>query len=772
MALAAGSRLGPYEIVDRLGSGGMGVVYRARDPRLGRDVALKVLPDDVASDPERLRRFETEARAAGALAHPNVVVVHDIGEAGGTPFVVSELLEGETLRERLRRGALAPGEAVAIALGVAQGLEAAHERGIVHRDLKPENLFLTRDGRVKILDFGLAKLRAPGAPADSQAETWSRETRAGTILGTPGYLAPEQARGQDADARADLFALGAVLYEMLSGRRAFAGASVADTLAAILREDPPALEAEGRLPAGLERVVRRCLEKSPAARFASARDLAFALEAATAPSAPAAAAPPRARAVAVLPFTDLARSPENAHIGIGLADATISELALVRALVVRPTSAILRFQDRPAEPQQAARELGVEAVVEGSFQRAGERLRVTVQLVSADGRSLWASKLDASLTDVFRMQDEVSRRIAEALNVELGAGAEPRPAALPRGAAASPAWEHYLRGRLSLFRGRLAGVNAAIDAFEQAGTLDPGFAPAWAGLADAYARMGFEHAPEGDWHERARAMSDRALALDPALAEGRYLRGRLAWSPRGGFDHATALSEAGAALARSPALTAARYLLGLVLFHVGLLAEAEAEFGVALAADPEDPYAQMHVVSCRLHRGRFTETVALAEAGLLSYPDIWSRCNLALGLLREGRLEEAERAIERLARESPSYPQSHSLEAVVRAIGGDAARARQAIERTAKAPRGFGHYHHAQYDVACALAALGDSDAAMDWLCQAAGNGYPCPTFFALDPLLEPLRHRDDFARLLRELESGRDRYLRIYSELPARARP
>jgi TolB-like protein len=762
MALAAGSRLGPYEIVGLLGSGGMGIVYRARDPRLDRDVAVKVLPDDVAADPDRLRRFEREARAAGALNHPSVVAVYDVGSADGVPFVVTELLEGETLRDRLRSGAFPPRKAVELAAQIAHGLAACHERGIVHRDLKPENLFLTADGRVKVLDFGLAKLRAPGVGSGSGNDTPSRPTMPGAIVGTVGYLSPEQARGQDADARSDIFALGAVLYEMLAGSPAFSRPSVAEALSAVLRDDPPALGA----PAALERIVSRCLEKDPAGRFASARDLAFALETASLEPATPRLVPAReTRAVAVLPFKDLARGQDSAHIGIGLADATITELALVRALVVRPTAAILRYQDDPVDPQRAARELAVDAVVDGSFQRAGEKLRVTVQLVSADGRSLWASKIDASLADVFAMQDEVSRRIAEAMHVELPSADGRSLAQSARKAPQGLAYELYLRGRFSLFQGRLASVNAAIDAFEQARDADPAFAPAWAGLADAYHRMAFEHAPEGDWYERAQAMCTRALELDPALPEGRYIRGRIAWSPRAGFDHATAMREAGAALASNPALAAARYLLALVLFHVGLVDESEAEWKRALASDPEDTYAHMHLASCRLHQGRFAEALALAEGCLRKLPDRWSWTNLALSQLRLGRLDDAARSIERIARESPDFPQVHSLGAVRAALQGDDARALRGVERTRQMPQDFGHYHHAQYDVACALAALGDLEAAVTWLRDAARNGYPCPTFFAVDPLLDPLRERSDLKRLMQELEEGRERYRRLYVE-------
>jgi len=299
--LAAGSRLGPYEIVAPLGAGGMGEVYRARDPRLGREVAVKVLPAAVSADPDRLRRFEQEARAASALNHPNILTVFDTGAQNGVAYLVTELLAGETLRERLAGGALPARKAVEIAVQIARGLAAAHEHRIVHRDLKPENLFLTRDGRVKILDFGLAKLMAQGAGSPSElaaAPTLLSGTEPGVVMGTAGYMSPEQVQGLPADHRADLFALGAVLYEMLSGRRAFQRGSAVETMAAVLREEPPGLAESGKaVPPGLERVVRHCLEKDPHHRFQAASDLAFGLESLSSFSGAGAAAGPPVHAL-------------------------------------------------------------------------------------------------------------------------------------------------------------------------------------------------------------------------------------------------------------------------------------------------------------------------------------------------------------------------------------------------------------------------------------------------------------------------------------------
>ncbi len=285
MPLSPGQRLGPYEILSPLGAGGMGEVYKARDTRLGRDVAVKVLPAEFAQDPERLRRFEKEARATAALDHPNILAIHDIGTHEGTPYIVEQLLEGESLRQRLQGGPLPPAKVVEFGNHIASGLAAAHEKGIVHRDLKPENLFITKDGRIKILDFGLARLRPEheAGPLQSQAATADNPTREGRVLGTPGYMAPEQVRGQVADARSDLFAFGVVLYEMLAGKKAFEGATHTDIAAAILAKDPNPLPPV--TPAALDRIVRRCLEKRPDDRFGSARDLAFALEALSGPGA-------------------------------------------------------------------------------------------------------------------------------------------------------------------------------------------------------------------------------------------------------------------------------------------------------------------------------------------------------------------------------------------------------------------------------------------------------------------------------------------------------
>ena len=378
MTVAPGSRIGPYEIVAPLGAGGMGEVYRARDERIGRDVAIKVLPAEFASDPDRLRRFEQEARAAGQLNHPNILAVYDVGSHEGSPYLVSELLEGQSLRERLEGGPLAPRKVIELAVQVCSGLAAAHERGIVHRDLKPENLFITGDGHVKILDFGVAKLIHPEAKADPYAKTTASgpTTEAGTVLGTAAYMSPEQVRGQAVDHRSDIFSLGVVLYEMLSGTKAFHRDSAVETMNAVLKEEPAELTTlDPKVPASLARVVQHCLEKQPADRFQSTRDLAFALQALSTTSG-------EARADART-GQFLTRSRVRERLAWGAA----------AAIAVAAIGALLAFRHMGQRPQAALIRFSVQAPAEGTLMND-----VAASAISPDGRRLVFTVIDAAGT--------------------------------------------------------------------------------------------------------------------------------------------------------------------------------------------------------------------------------------------------------------------------------------------------------------------------------------------------------------------------------------
>jgi TolB-like protein len=771
VTLSAGTKLGPYEILSPLGAGGMGEVYKATDTRLGRDVAIKTLPDRFSRDTAALARFEREVRALAALSHVNILVIHDVGNDGGVAYAVTELLDGETLRQRLAVGALPVRRAVDLAVQISEGLAAAHAKGVVHRDLKPENVFVGLDGRAKILDFGLARELAPLEGANTESRTAEMVTEPGTTLGTVGYMAPEQVRGQPADGRSDIFALGCVLYEMLAGQRAFTGASAVETLNAVLNDDPPELEtANPSVPQPLARLVRRCLEKRPDERFQVARDLAFALEAlAGAGALTRAGFSPRGAdtragppSLAVLPLKDLGRDPASAHLGLGLADATITELSLLKSLLVRPTASIAKYGDRSVDPLEAGRELGVDAVVDGSFQRAGSRLRVTVQLIeTAGGRSLWGAKIDTSLEDLFDMQDEVSRKIAEALEVELSPREERLLGRGPR--ATGGAYDLYMKGRYHLLGESLENVNKAIESFERARDLDPSFAPVWAGLADTFVRMAFVYEPDGGWYERAEEMCAQALRLDPSLPEGHYVRARLLWSPQKDFDHGGALRELSSALAGQPNLSEAHVRQGIVLGHVAMFEESEKALKRALDISPDDPSAALHLGLCRLLECRYAEALELTDRAVRKAPSPWAHYQLALCQVRLGLLEQASETAEASSRRYPGDVLFQCVRGLVAASRGDAGRAHQHVRTIVEKRKAFGHYHHAQYDIACIQSALGDRAAAFASLEAAAHNGFPCYRFFEGDSLLEPVRGEPGFGGLMTELRNECARYRSIY---------
>jgi eukaryotic-like serine/threonine-protein kinase len=533
MGQAAGTKLGPYEVLSSLGAGGMGEVYRARDPRLGRDVAIKVLPASFAADPIRLRRFEQEARAVAALSHVNVLAVFDIG-IGPVPFLVTELLDGDTLRIRLARGPVPPMQCVTAALQLVAGLGAAHARGIVHRDLKPENIFLTRDGGLKILDFGLAKAvgaaATPGPTADradgDQSPTMM-ETLPGLVVGTVGYMAPEQVRGEPVDARADLFAVGAILHEMLTGRRTFQGQSAADTMSAVLREQPADLSLQSGVPSALVRIVNRCLEKATADRFQSARDVAFALDSvfeARAPGAPAAATDEKS--IAVLPFEDLSSDRSQQAFCEGMAAEIINALTVVSGLRVISRTSAVRCREKGLDIGEIGSHLKVQTVLEGTVRKAGERLRVTAQLVqTSDGSQMWASRFDRGAGDIFDIQDEISAAIVEKLKVRLSGAGMP---AVKRVTDNIEAYNLYLKGRYYWERRNEQFLKVAQDYFERAIAADPEYALAHAGVADcqtALAILGF--CSGADVLSLAKASAERALALDPNLAEAHHALGAL-----------------------------------------------------------------------------------------------------------------------------------------------------------------------------------------------------------------------------------------------------
>jgi len=522
--LESGHKLGPYEIVAALGAGGMGEVYRARDTRLHREVAVKVLSERLASDPDLERRFEREARAIAAMSHPNILAIYDVGREHGVSYLVTELLEGETLRKRLTGSPLPVREAVDIGVGIADGLAAAHGKGIIHRDIKPENVFLVAGRRVKLLDFGLAR---SDTRADVQEATVTLQTRPGIVVGTVSYMSPEQLRGQPVDARTDIFSLGCVLYEMLCGKRPFDGPSAADVSTAILTSELSELSGsvEG-VTLELDRTVRRCLEKDAARRFQSAGDLAFTLRNLfSGAQVPAAAKPDasgtadRGASIAVLPFANMSADSENEFFSDGITEEIINALARVEGLHVAARTSAFSFKGQNVDVSEVGKKLNVATVLEGGVRKVGNRIRITAQLINAsDGYHLWSERFDRDLDDVFAVQDEIAAAITDKLKLALvvsGGGRIGRPPTKNM-----EAYEHYLRGRRQVSQGYGMDLLGALGSFEQALALDPEFASAYAGIAETYSSLGFMAVlPPREAMPKAKAAAQRALELDDTLAD-------------------------------------------------------------------------------------------------------------------------------------------------------------------------------------------------------------------------------------------------------------
>jgi non-specific serine/threonine protein kinase len=694
MRIQTGSAVGHYTILGFLAAGGMGEVYRARDPRLGRDVAIKVLGS--APDADRLARFEREARAAAILAHPNILTIFDIGTHDGLPFLVTELLEGETLRARLASGPLAPRVAVETALQLVRGVAAAHALKIVHRDLKPENLFLTRDGTLKILDFGLAKLK-PETFAGGDTLTLDA-TAAGTIVGTPAYMAPEQLRGDPTDERADLFSVGAIVYEMLAGRGPHRKPSVAETVGAILHEPPAPIEMRGDLPPTLQRVILRCLEKDPSERFQSARDLVFALEmlhgelrrppaaggvvgapgaAVTSASAKGAAAD-APTSIAVLPFADMSPARDQDYLCEGIAEELINSLTHVEGLRVAARSSSFQFRTSAVDIQAVGARLGVAAVLEGSVRKAGDRLRVTVQLVDvANGYHRWSQRYDRSLEDVFAIQDEIAESVATALRGILTAREKK---ALRRPETAIEVYEYFLRGRRLLHRFNRASLQEARRMFERAIELDQGYGPAHAGLAEVHSSLFEWWGGTSDDFDTADRASRKALELAPHSDEAQTSRGAVLAARR---KYEEAEKEFQKAIEINPNSFDAHYHYARTAFAWGRVERSAELFQKAAEVRQEDFQSMILLGQSLRVLGKSEEALKAGREGVrraerqLELDPADARA-LSLGANALDDIGERERALQWSRRALELYPEDQSV-----LINGACLRARAGLKEEA-----------------------------------------------------------------------------------------
>ena len=708
MALSAGTKLGPYEILSAIGAGGMGEVYKATDTRLGRTVAIKVL-HRAHSD-----RFEQEARAIAALNHPNVCTLHDVGPN----YLVMEYVEGSALR-----GPLPPQEAVRLGIQIASALEAAHRRGIIHRDLKPANVMVTRDGSVKLLDFGLSKI---AVNADLQDVTPTIErTMDGTVLGTTAYMAPEQTEGRPLDARSDVFSLGAVLYEMVAGRRAFEGRSMAQVLSAVLRDDPRPLDA---LPA-LERIVTRCLRKSPADRFQTMAEVQVALEEVSdKPAAPQAS-------IAVLPFANISGDHDNEYFSDGLAEEILNALTHVPGLKVAGRTSSFFFRGKDIEFAEIARKLNVEHILEGSVRKAGNRIRVTAQLIKvADGFHLWSERYDRELIDVFAMQDDIAAAIAGALQLKLSP-----PLARGRHTPSLPAHEAFLKGRHDLLKLTPESMARSRTNFEHAIELDPEYAMPRTALGSyfiATAMNGLR--PARELMPLARAAAQKALDIDPWLPEAHAYLGFVATSFD--YDWTEAHRRYQVATAVQPVSALVHSIYGtFYLAPLGRLQEAVEELERAVEEEPLHALLRSELAFALLEAG--SEERAIAEFRKVMEIDegFWAAHRFfGVHYALKGMEMEALAQFERAYQLAPwsSIAVGTLAGALVRT--GDVSRAslliqplREAPGQTPGVPVGMTFFH-----LQCS-----ELDAAASWMEKAIEQRDPSVLRLLADPLASRLRH-------------------------------
>jgi len=683
--LRKSDQIGHYQIMEQIGEGGMGVVFLARDLRLHRNVAIKVLPETVSTDKSRLNRFEQEAVAASALNHPNILTIHEIGRSDNAKFIVSEYVNGFTLREKIPT--LTVSESIDLAIQVASALEAAHKHGIVHRDIKPENIMVREDGLVKVLDFGLAKLTEKQISfLNNEAATLAMvKTEPGMIMGTASYMSPEQARGLEVDCRTDIWSLGAVLFEMIAGYPPFEGETSMDVVASILNKEPRQLtSASGTLR--INDIIYHCLQKKPSDRYQSAGEL-----------------------TADLRFLKRAHDAK--------ADPDVRLLKNNTAVTeVLPTSSTRRWL--VSDPKRV--------IVAGL---------APVLAAAAIAIYVWAP--GASHTSLTNSQR-------------------------------SPAYDLYVRGKVKVTNVNRDDNDAAIKLLEQAVAIDPNYAEAWAELAKGYVFRSFNFARDPEQrklNEDAEVAVEKALELNPNLPEGHLSRGLVLWTHTKRFPHEQAIQAFKRAIALNPDLDEAHQWLSVVYIHIGLFDEATEEINKTLEINPNNTAVRLRMIAVNTYQGKFEEAIGVVKTTPPDqYPANLNRI-AADSLVQLGRLNEAETVIDEYLKAYPDDEGGNvtSVKAILLVKEGKQREAEATIQRAIEIGKGFGHFHHSAYNIASAYALMKKPDEAVNWLQNAADDGFPCYPYFEIDHNLDNLRQDARFITFMSKLKERWVKYKAEY---------
>jgi serine/threonine-protein kinase len=765
MTLAPGTKLGRYEIRSQLGTGGMGEVYLAQDTVLDRNVALKILPPHLAEDADRMSRFVREAKSASALNHPNIITIHEIGELDGLHFIATEYIAGETLKTRLERDWLDLKSTLDIALQVISALDAAHRAGIVHRDIKPDNIMVRDDGIVKVLDFGLLKLTTKDrSEVDSEGVTKMQvRTSVGVIMGTTAYMSPEQARGQEMDARTDIWSFGCVLYEMLTNQQAFHGETMTDVLANIIHREPDSILAHRRdTPAELERIIAKAIHKNRDERYQSAKELwhdvqqlhtrllveAEIIRSGEGERVAQVQPSPFLSSIAVLPFANLSAEKDNEYFSEGLTEEIIMNLSKLQVLKVITRGSTMRYVKEGKTHKQIANDLGVQYLLEGSVRRYGSDLRITAQLVDAfRDEYIWAETYRGTMKDIFDIQEKVASEIAQALQIRLSP--DEKQNLKKRPTENTGAYQLYLQGRFFWNKRSEEGLKTAIRYFEQAIEKDPHYAVAWAGIADSYSLLGeYGNIPRKELYPKARAAVNKALEIDDRLAEVHTSLASILMLSE--WDWANSEKEFRLALELNPNYATAHHWYSQWFLNMGRLEESLRMISRAAELDPISQAILKDQGLALYYNRQYDEAMEMALKTLELDPT-YAAAHRLLSLAYQGKGMFAEAIVEnqKWGALTGNKVETAVTLAQLYAVSGQAEEARRLIDGVQRDQIAMDQISRG---LALVYTALGENDMAFKYLENSYERHEESILTLKVDPKVDPLRADPRFTALLRKI--------------------